>query len=158
MRQLDQKSQGLLEEVISRLRRMPECASFSSDEYHEALLKTLVCLAIHGHAILVGRGANFALGEIQSGVKLLITASLDVRLQRLSQIWNVAPEEARKRMQTGDEERRKFIHRVYRRDFDDMHAYDFVFNTDHLSVKQVASSVLSFTTHHRMVSAWDRPQ
>jgi cytidylate kinase len=61
-------------------------------------------------------------------------------------------------MQTGDEERRKFIHQVLRRDFDDMLAYDFVFNTDHLSVAQVASSVLSFTSHPGTVPAGDRPQ
>lgn len=158
VRQLDQKSQGLLEDMISRLLRMPEYASFGSEEYHEALLKTLVCLATHGHAILVGRGANFALGEDQRGLRLRITASLEVRAQRLNRIWKVAPDEARQRIRTGDEERRKFIRQYFRRDFDDVLAYDLLFNTDRLSVKDVAASVLSFTNDPAAVQAEKPPK
>ena len=68
VRQLDQKSQGLIEDAISRFLRMPEYASFGTDDYREALLETLVSLATHGSAIIVGRGANFV-QEIDS-VKL----------------------------------------------------------------------------------------
>ena len=156
--QLDQKSQGLLEDAISRLLRMPEYASFGSEEYHEGLLKTLVCLATHGDAILVGRGANFALQDNPHGLKLRITASFEIRAQRLGQIWQAAPEQARVRLHTGDEERRKFIRQYFRRDFDDLRAYDLVYNTDHLSVGQVGASVLSLINNSAGIPDGNRPQ
>jgi cytidylate kinase len=142
IRQLDQKSQSLIEDAISRFLRMPEYASFGVEEYREALLKTLICVAAHGSAILVGRGANFALRDDKRGLFIRITASSEVRIQRLSKSWKVSPEEARRLMQADDEERREFIRQHYRKDFDDMRFYDLIFNTDRLSIEQVVMSIL----------------
>ncbi len=147
VRQLDQKSQSLIQDVISRLLRMPEYASFGSEEYHEALLDTLVTLATHGSAILVGRGANFALREDPQGLKVLIMASPEVRVQRLTEIWKVSTEETRRRMRADDEERRKFIRRHYGQDFDNVRFYDIAFNTDRASAQRVASTILAFMHH-----------
>jgi len=146
VRQLDQKSQSLIGDAISRLLRMPEFASFGTDEYREALLRTLVSLAAHGSAILMGRGANFVLRENEQGLKLRVTASPEVRSERLSKTWQVTPEEAHHRMETDDEERRKFIRHYFRRDFDDLDFYDIVYNTDRLSADRIASSILAFMT------------
>jgi cytidylate kinase len=142
VRQLDQKSQSLIEDAVSRLLRMPEYASFGTDEYREALLRTLVSLAAHGSAILVGRGANFVLRENEQGLKVRITASPEVRVQRLSKSWKATPEESRRRMEADDEERRKFIRQYFGRDFDDLCFYDIVYNTDRASAERIASSIL----------------
>jgi cytidylate kinase len=143
VRQLDQKSQNLIEDTISRLLRMPEYASFGSEEYHESLLRTLLSLASHGSAILVGRGANFALRDNEKGIKVRVTASPEIRVQRLRQAWNVTQEEAYLRMRAGDEERRKFIHQYFKQDFDDVRFYDLICNTDRLSVERIVLSILS---------------
>lgn len=144
VRQLDQKSQSLIEDAISRFLRMPEYASFGAEEYHESLLATLACLAAHGYAILLGRGANFALRENAQGLNVRITGSPDVRVQRLSKSWKVTPEEARRRMEADDEERRKFIRHYFRRDFDDFCFYDILYNTDRATAERIASSILVF--------------
>ena len=143
VRQLDQKSQNLIEDTISRLLRMPEYASFGSEEYHESLLRTLVCLATQGAAILVGRGANFALREDERGFRVRVTASPEVRIQRLRRVWNVAQDEASRRMRAGDEERRNFIQQYFRGDFDDASVYDLTCNTDRLSVERTVTTILS---------------
>ncbi len=143
VRELDQKSQGIIEDMIANLLKMPEFVSFESGEYHEALLRSLACLAAHGCAILVGRGGNFALREDKRGLNVLLTASPEVRAQRLSKRWKVTVEEARARMRTDDEERRKFIRQYYRQHFDDLRFYDLIYNTDHLSIGRIVSSVLS---------------
>jgi cytidylate kinase len=123
---------------------MPEYASFGTDEYHEALLETLVCLATHGSVILVGRGANFVLRENAQGLNVRITASPEVRIQRLSKSWEATPVEARRRMESDDEERRKFIRQYFKQDFDDLRFYDILFNTDRASAERIASSILVF--------------
>jgi cytidylate kinase len=143
--QLDQKSQSLIEDAISRLLRMPEYGSFGAEEYHESLIETLVCLAKHGSAILMGRGGNFALRENMHGVNGMyarITASPEVRIQRLCESLHASPEEIRHRMEADDEERRKFIRHYYRRDFDDLRSYDVVYNTDRSTAGRVAASIL----------------
>jgi cytidylate kinase len=147
VRELDQKSQGFIQDAIPRLLSIPEHASFGREEYHEALLKTLVCLATHGTAILVGRGGNFVLREDADGLNVRVTASAEVRAQRLSENWKVTMEEARRRMRAGDEERRKFIRHYYRQDFDDVRFYDIVLNTDRVSAERAACSILAFMNH-----------
>lgn len=144
VRQLDQKSQGLIEDTISRFLRMPEYGSFGTDEYHKALLETLVCLATHGSAIIVGRGANFILRGNAQGLNVLITASPEVRVQRLSKSWKATLKEARRRMESDDEERKKFIRHYFRQDFDDLGFYDIVYNTDRASAERISSSILVF--------------
>jgi cytidylate kinase len=147
VRELDQKSQSFIKDAIPRLLSIPEHASFGREEYHEALVKTLLCLATHGTAILVGRGGNFALRGDAYGLNVRVTASPEIRARRLSQDWKATLEEARRRMQVDDEERRKFIRHYYRQDFDDACFYDIVVNTDRVSVGRVASSVLAFMNH-----------
>jgi cytidylate kinase len=142
VRQLDQKYQNLLQDAISRFLRMPEYASFGAEEYHEALLRTLICVAALGGAILVGRGANFALRDDERGLYVRITASSEVRFQRLSKSWKATPEEARHRMEADDEERREFIRKYFKKDFDDLRFYDLIFNTDRLSIEQIVTSIL----------------
>ena len=122
---------------------MPEYASFGTDEYRAALLRILVSLAAQGSAILVGRGANFILRENKQGLNVRITASPEVRIQRLSQSWKTTPEEARRRMEADDAERRKFIRHYFNQDFDDRGFYDIMYNTDRTSPALIASSILA---------------
>ena len=142
VRQLDERSQGLAHEAILRLLRMPEGRPFGSGEYHESLMKTFATLATRGGAILVGRGANYALRWAEHGLHVRIAGSLEVRLRRVSQSWDVSPERARPCLLSIDADRRNFIRRHYGKDFDDLRYYDLLFNTDHLSASQVVASIM----------------
>lgn len=144
VRQLDHTSQNLIQDMIERLLKTAENPAFGSDEYYEALLKTMGCLATHGCAILVGRGANFVLREHSHGLNIRVTASPEVRIKRLCKSLNTTIDQARHQMQVEDEEQRKFIRHYYKHEFDDVNFYDIVFNTDHASIEQVASSVLAY--------------
>ena len=115
--------------------------SFGAEEYHAALLKTLAYIATQGSAILVGRGANFALREEKEGLKVRIMGSVEARALRIKQKFRITLDAARERTKSEDEERSKFIRRYYKQDIDDVRFYDLIFNTDHLSVDSVASSL-----------------
>ncbi len=141
--QLDQRSQGLIQDTIMRLLRMPEYGSFGMEEYHEALVKTLALLATQGNAILMGRGANFALRGEATGLHVRVTASLRVRVERLSQKWNFPPDPVRRCTEAGDLNRRAFIRHHFKQDLDNLQYYDLVFNTDHVSVHKVVDSILA---------------
>jgi hypothetical protein len=143
VQELDEKSQSLMHETILRLLRMTETVPFGSEEYHEALLKTLAAIAAQGQAIMMGRGANFALSRVEHGLHLRITASLELRVERTIKKLQLKPEEARRHLHEIDSERKSFIRHHFRRDIDDLHFYDFVINTDHISAQQAVFSIIS---------------
>jgi len=146
VRQLDEKSQGLAYHIILEgildMFRMPESPHFGTEDYHESLLKTLATLAAHGNAVLVGRGANFALRWSEYGIHVRIVGSIDVRVQRFSECYKLSPEVARQQLLARDAERRAFIRYHFRQDYDDIRSYHVVFNTDHLSVEQAVESIV----------------
>ena len=142
VRQLDEKARGQMHNMILRMLRMPEDSPFGSEEYHESLLKTLATLAAHGDAILVGRGANFALHWVEYGLHVRITGSLEKRIQRLSAVWQVSSEIARRRVFEIDSDRRAFIRHHFKQDVNDLSFYSLVINTDHISADQAAETIL----------------
>jgi cytidylate kinase len=141
VRELDERSQSLIHDMVDRLLRMAEGISFGNEEYHEALLKTLAYFAACGKAVIVGRGSAYVL-QGEPGFHLRIIASPERRLQRLIQQWQARPDEARRRMLQIDAERRGFIQHHFRRNVDDLRCYDAIFNTDRLSVDQILRAAL----------------
>jgi hypothetical protein len=149
VRSLDQISENNIQEIVERFFKTIEADTFGADEYREGLLVTFACLAKQGSAILVGRGANFALHNEMYGLKVRLTASPEVRIHRLAEKWNIPSEEARRRMQEVDERRRKFIYHYYWHDYDDWKFYDAVYSTDRTPVQNVVPSIkglLNFTS------------
>jgi cytidylate kinase len=141
VRGLDERTQSLIHDTVRRLLLMVEGISFGNEEYHEALLRTLAYLAARGDSVIVGRGGAYALrGE--PGLHVRITASPEVRIRRLAERWQVAPDEARKRMNQIDTERRSFILHHFRQDLDNPRHYDLICDTDRLSVEQVVHAVV----------------
>ena len=67
--------------------------------------------------------------------------SVEARALRIKQKFRITLDAARERTKSEDEERSKFIRRYYKKDIDDVRFYDLIFNTDHLSVDSVASSL-----------------
>lgn len=141
VRELDERSQSLVHDTVERLLLMAEGISFGNEEYHKALLKTLAYLAARGHAVIVGRGSAYAL-QGEPGLHIRITASREVRARRLAEEWQVSLEEARRRMQRVDAERRGFIHHHYRQNVDDPHGYDAIYSSDRLSVAEITAAVV----------------
>ncbi|MDM7997918.1 MAG: cytidylate kinase-like family protein [Acidobacteriota bacterium] len=143
VRQLDEKTRGRMHNMILRMLRMPEEAPFGHEEYHDSLMKTLATLAARGDAILVGRGANFALRWVEHGLHVRITGSLEKRIQTLSRLWQVSSEIARRRVFTIDAERRAFIRHHFKQDVNDLSFYSLVLNTDDISTKQAVGLILA---------------
>jgi cytidylate kinase len=141
VRDLDERSQSLIHDTVARLLFMAAGISFGNEEYHEALLKTLALLAARGRAVILGRGSAHAL-QGEPGLHLRFVASPEVRIERVARQYLISPEEARRRMEKIDAERRSFIQHHFRQNVDDLHFYDAVFNSDHMSVAQVVQAVM----------------
>ncbi len=146
--QLDEKTQSLIYDSVDGLLRILQGQSFSNEEYHVALIKTLATLAAQGHAILLGHGGAFVL-QGQPGLHVRITASLPARIRRLSRKWNIPDEKVRKTVLKIDAERREFIRRHFNQDKDDIQFYHLVFNTDYLTVDRVVAAIIGVVEQSR---------
>jgi len=141
VRQMDEKAQNLIHDTVDRLLRMFEGSAFGNEEYHVALLRSLATLAARGGLIILGHGGAFAL-QGQPGLHLRMTASLALRVERLSKRWRLSLEETRRRVLQTDADRREFIRYHFKSDTDDARFFNVVFNTDLVTVDQIVTATL----------------
>jgi cytidylate kinase len=154
--QLDEKAQSLVHESVERWMLMFQMESYRNDEYHIALIKALVTLAAQGRSVLLGRGGAYVLQE-QPGLHVRITASLPVRVRRLSKLWSTSIGETNKIVLKTDAERREFIQHHFKPDRDDNLFFHLIFNTDNLSVDYVAAAIVAVIEQSRRQVAESKP-
>jgi cytidylate kinase len=139
--EMDEKSRNLVHDEIERfLRLLMQEKTFGEIEYHQALLKALINLEARGEAILVGHGCAFAF-EDPSRLRIRLTASPDIRIQRLRERWKEPVEKVRKRVHESDRKIREFVRFHFFKNRDDLSSYDLMFNTDHLPVEKIAKTI-----------------
>jgi cytidylate kinase len=141
--EMDEKSRNLVHDEIERyLRLLMQEDTFGEIEYHQALLKTLINLEARGEAILVGHGCAFAFQD-PSRLRIRLTASPEIRIQRLSRRWYEPEEKTRQRVFESDRKISEFVRLHFFKNRDDLSSYDLVFNTDHLPVDKIVQTVLA---------------
>ncbi len=90
----------------------------------------LLCreLAKHGHAIIVGRGANFATAGVRNGLHLRLVGPTGVRAENLARRLRISVAEAAHQNRHVDAERRDYVRSAFDANVGDPTAYDFVIN------------------------------
>jgi cytidylate kinase len=112
------------------------------DTYMVHLMKVVSAIARHGHAVIVGRGANFILPpDLRFSVRIL--APLDIRVRRVAEDFGTTLEEAQKRVLHRQSRRVAFIHQAYNTDINDPINYDMVLNTGNLSVDCAVEAIVA---------------
>lgn len=106
-----------------------------------AVFRAMREAARRGRVVFVGRGAVCLLRDL-GGVHARLVASLDARLHRLEERYEITAEEARRRLREMDESRSAFFRDHLHRRIDDPALYDLVLNTDWVSSEEAAALVL----------------
>ena len=96
-------------------------------DYAKGLLQTIHSIARLGGVVVVGRGANFIV-EPGVGVHLRVVAPLEERVRHLMQWGSLTADAAAREIKEVDEERAKFVRRLFHRSVDDPVAYDMIIN------------------------------
>jgi cytidylate kinase len=115
---------------------------FLRDNYHVALVRTVETLAAHGGVLLIGRGANFILGE-QASLRVLLVASRKRRIERVTRYEDVDEAEAARLVDRADGERAEFIRKLFHAEANDPRHYDLVLGTDRYPLPRVAEIVMA---------------
>jgi cytidylate kinase len=66
-------------------------------------------IALHGHAVMVGRGTSLTTQDLKNGLHLRLVAPLEWRAHKLSETRNLSYADAKKAVTEGEEQRDRFI-------------------------------------------------
>lgn len=134
---LDEKGMNIVEDLIAELVHEHH---LWPDEYSKILLRVLNTIGRHGNAVILGRGANFALKNVNA-LRVRIVAPDAMRRKVVQQEEGLGPEDARNMMVSTDANRTAYVRRYFNADAEDPANYDLILNTGTMSVEKAVSII-----------------
>lgn len=122
---LDERAVGRLDEFFSNILmpKVPSQAAFLNE-----MMQVIWMLGRDGHAVLLGRGANWVL-DARYGLRVRLTAPVAERIDRVARAGGLSHVDAQKRVHEDDKRRTGFIRQAFGRDIADPLGYDLTLNT-----------------------------
>lgn len=112
----------------------------------EHTVDTIRKLGHLGHAIIVGRGANFITRGFENVLHLRLIGSRERRLEHLRKFRGWGEQVARVYLESEDRNRRAFVRQHFDADIDDPQYYTMVLNTDNLTNEQIVEMLTPWVT------------
>lgn len=125
MAELEEKAVAPFQEFIGRLLVRDDPSQL---DYVMQLADVVWGLARKGHAIILGRAANWFL-EDRYGLRIRVVAPYEKRVERVMRQMGNSQAEARKVLQAHDVKRRVFVEQYFGQDINDSLGYDLIINT-----------------------------
>ncbi len=117
--------------------------------YLRHLKRVLLTIALHGNAVILGRGANFILPPAV-GMRVLVTAPPPRRIDNLAAARELSPRKAAQELKRLDERRREFLKTHFLAAGQELDHYDLIVNVDQMSIDEAATLIVdSFYTLDR---------
>jgi len=111
--------------------------------------KSMRVLAEQDHAILVGRGANFATRGIEGGVHVRLVAPAEHRARYHAFLYDFSEKAALAFNAKCDAARRRYVKATFNANIDDPRAYDLVLNMAEIPIAEAAAITASLVrTRH----------
>ncbi|MFH1293247.1 MAG: cytidylate kinase-like family protein [Pseudomonadota bacterium] len=99
-------------------------------------------MARKGNALFFGKGSQLLLHSFDCALHVLVTGSMEKRIQRIMEAKKVAHEVAQEIIHTSDHDKVGFLKYAFNRDWLDPHLYDLILNTDKLSVESSVKMIV----------------
>ena len=132
IKKLDEKAPALLERFFSEKPKI----------YLDRLQSVIYELAKKGNAVFFGRGGKFLLRSFDCAFHILVTGSMEKRIQRVMGENRVGREVAEKIINRSDHDKRGFIRFAYDEDWLNPQLYDLLLNTDKLSQESAVKMIV----------------
>lgn len=120
---LDEHQSSAIKEILNS---MFGKQFLSMNSYYRHLLHILASIGTRGHAIIMGRGANFLFPD---ALKIRIVSSTEDRIAAMMKYERISAKEAKKQIEESDKERDRFNTELFQHDSRDAHHYDVVIRT-----------------------------
>jgi len=132
IKKLDEKAPPLLERVFSEKPKI----------YLDRLQSIIYEVAKKGNTIFFGRGGQFLLQSFDCAFHILVTGSMEKRIQRVMEEKQVGREVAEKIIHRSDHDKKTFIRFAYDEDWLNPRLYDLFLNTDKLSIDSAVKMIV----------------
>ncbi len=129
---LDLKSPHLLEKYFSDKPKI----------YLDRFQSVIYEVARRGNALFFGKGSQLLLHSYDCALHVLVTGSLEKRIQRIMTASKVTREVAQEIIRTSDHDKAGFLKYAFNRDWLDPHLYDLVINTDKMSMESAVKMIV----------------
>ena len=129
---LDEKGPPILEKFFSEKPKI----------YLDRLQSVIFEVAKKENALFFGRGSQLLLNSFDCALHVLITGSLEKRIQRILEEKKVNREIAEKMIRRSDQDKRGFLRFAFEEDWLNPNLYDLVLNTDKLTIDSAVKMVM----------------
>jgi cytidylate kinase len=136
---VDERCLGWLHETLESFASVPQVNEMT---FVRHLVQTLLSLAAHGNCVIVGRGATKVL-PFATTLRVRVVAPLAHRIQAVAREHGISADEAARRVETKDCERRRFVLDHFRMDPEDPRNYDVILNAARFDVAECAELVIA---------------
>jgi cytidylate kinase len=137
LQRLEKERLSGMEDVISQ---MLDDRYLYPGLYMEYLEKVVRSISRRGHAVVVGRGANFILPP-EERLSVLVVAPREIRIQRVAEHYGVLPEDAEKRVDNRLKRRSSFVRKNFGKNIAEPVHYDLTLNTGFMSLDDAARTI-----------------
>lgn len=111
--------------------------------YLKHLMKVVSAIALHGKAVIVGRGANFIIpSELRFSLRTV--APQEKRIENIARTFEVSLEEAKGRVLQRESRRSAFVRHSFNKKVSDPVNYDMVINTGRTTIEEAAQGVCAY--------------
>jgi cytidylate kinase len=126
--------------------------SGKTQQYHlyKRVFEIVRALATLGRVVVVGRAGACVTADMPHGISLRLVADFDTRVYRMMQLLEIPEDEAVRKVREQDRDRYRLVKDFFGKDIHDPHLYDVVFNTDRITLKEMAE-VAADMIRQRMV-------
>ncbi len=112
------------------------------DSVNKKIFEWVRALAVHGKAILIGRGGVCYTRDLPLGIHIRLVAPLVLRVKRMSTLLELEEKKAKELVLEQDESRAKLMKNYFGKNIDDPLLYDAVWNTGTVAMEQIARSIV----------------
>ncbi len=114
----------------------------SQDLVVKKMLHLMRTFALHGKVILVGRGSTFLTHDLPLGIRIRLEESLESRVKRTMGAFGLTEKAARETVDEKDKAKAELVRTFFHKDIRDPLLYDIVWNTDRVSVEEIAKLLI----------------
>lgn len=110
---------------------------------YRSMVSTIRLLAMHGNAIIVGRGSAILTRDMPGGLHVRLTAPTEWRIRNVMDVFKLAYQDAKDHLVKMDEERESFIRKYLNADITDPDNYHMILNNAILQSSEMAAAITS---------------
>jgi cytidylate kinase len=136
---INQRPHNWLDDLVSSVAQQP---GPSDIRVYKDVARTIRALALGGHAIIVGRGAQFITSGMPGGIHLRLIAPLEFRIKTTMEAFGMSHGEAAKQLADIERNRESFYRRFWPGKTLEAQSFSMTLNSAQLSLEEMVQSVL----------------